>query len=121
MERDALIKRKASELQALRKVSSNASSQNVSPLASPTILVPPISPGNWNGTSSIVPGYRPTFSTAPTQVGSPVKMNNMPHVGISLSSEAEAKGVRKAKHLYLQAQALKATKHNQIIELTSSV
>ena len=114
MERDALIKRKASELQALRKASSNASSHNVYPIATPTILVPPITPGSRNGTESTVPASGLTFctSTEQTPAESPVKMNNVPHVCIALNSDAEIEGVREAKQLLLQAQIVQASKNN---------
>jgi hypothetical protein len=119
IERDALIKRKASELQASRKASSIISSHNASPIASPTTspttLVPLIALGSRNGTVSTDPGSGPTFCTsaAPTPVESPVKMNNVSHVGIALNSEAEAEGLREAKQLLLQTQIVQASKNNQ--------
>ena len=105
-ERDALIKRKASELQALRKMSSSTSSHNVSPIASPTTLLPPIAPCCRNGTLSTVSGGGPTFCTsvAPTPVESPLKVNNKSQVGVDINSVVETDGVREAKQLLLQAQ-----------------
>ena len=91
MECSALIQRKTSELQALRRASSIYSHQSCSRIGHPTAFVPHTGLNGYNGTVPVNVSISST-SAEPIPAESLVKTNDVPHRIVRNHSETGRRG-----------------------------